>query len=204
MSEPTTLLWVDIETTGLDKHEDYLLELACFATTPDLEKIDGTTRHWIIKPEEQGWALRLNPFVRDMHEVSNLIDDVIEVGMPPHHFIHQFVSYLLDVRQFHNEDEKVTMAGSGVGPFDLPFLLLNYPELEEHFTYYVMDVGVIGRFYRNILHGDLPEELAERPKVNHRALDDINDHYNELLIYRDMLTTHNHSSCFADNVGRPS
>lgn len=179
MSEPIPLLWIDIETTGLDIKKDFLLEVACFITDPTGNPIQGTTRNWVIKPYERLWATTMIDFVSKMHRESGLIKEVNEMGIREDEFLEEFEEFIVSTGV-----EKFTMAGSGVGPFDRIWFKTNYPHLEDYFTYYVMDVGVLGRFFRNVMQIDLPE----RPVVNHRALDDIQEHYEEFLQYKGLLT----------------
>lgn len=178
MSEPLPLLWCDIETTGLDVKQDFLLEVACFITDPTGIVVPGSERNWVIKPYPRSWKTCMIDFVRDMHFNSGLIKDVDELGIREDEFLSEFQEYLKD-----SGFKKFTMAGSGVGPFDRIFFKTNYPHLEEFFTYYVMDVGVLGRFFRNVMQIDLPE----RPTVNHRAMDDIKEHYEEFLQYKELF-----------------
>jgi Oligoribonuclease (3''->5'' exoribonuclease) len=183
MSEPLPLLWCDIETSGLNINSDVLLEVAVFTTDPTGVLVNN--RHnWIIKPGLQGWdKLHANEFVTNMHKESGLYDDLqrsaLELGL----FEHEFKLYMKEVQKYY-DSQQLTMAGSGVGPFDLPFLCRYFPWLKDVLTYYVIDVGVIGRFLRNVL--GIP--YADRPTVSHRAMDDINEHYAEFLQYAGDIT----------------
>jgi len=84
-------------------------------------------------------------------------------------------------------DEPVTLAGSGVGVFDLRWIEQHMPELANMLTYWVIDVGVIRRFLRdvvgmgNVLAYQGPAEKA------HRAMADVEDHLTEALYYRRLL-----------------
>jgi oligoribonuclease (3'-5' exoribonuclease) len=79
----------------------------------------------------------------------------------------------------------LTVAGSGIGPFDRIILKEQFPELEQYLNYYVMDVGVIGRFLRHCC--GMEEEWGERQEVNHRAMNDIHDHYAEFQFYQNWV-----------------
>jgi oligoribonuclease (3'-5' exoribonuclease) len=48
-----------------------------------------------------------------------------------------------------------------------------------------MDVGVIGRFLRHCC--GMEEEWGERQEVNHRAMNDIHDHYAEFQFYQNWV-----------------
>lgn len=185
MSEPLPLLWCDIETTGLDINRDELLEVACFTTDPSGENV-RTPRVWTIHIDSYGEKrLQNNEFVLNMHQNSGLLDECRNSDLGLGMFFNGFGEYIF-AEKAHYGVEQLTMAGSGVGPFDLPFLKSRYPILGDALTYYVMDVGVIGRFIRNVCGFQLPE----RPTVDHRALDDIHEHYQEFLQYKGMLEEH--------------
>lgn len=179
-SEPCTLLWLDLETTGLDLRNDHPLEAAIFVTNPD-----GTNprdyMQWCITPNDLNWEICMIPFVREMHTTNGLLNDISENSVMEQMFYEQLLLYIraqiMDHRMVGN---KLTVAGSGVGPFDLPFIKERCPTLDQYLNYFVMDVEVIGRFYKQCLKIDFPD----RPKVGHRAADDIQDHYQEFLQYK--------------------
>lgn len=176
------LLWIDLETTGLDRKRDYLLEVACFVTTPTGERDEASVRTWTIQPDDIYWERKMIPFVQEMHRGSGLTDAVLNEGLLQEQWWSEFEIYLDYMAGDHGNT--FTVAGSGVGPFDLPWLLENFPDFATAVTYYVLDVGVIGRFIRNSLQIELPD----RPDVSHRALSDIEDHWQEFLEYKELLT----------------
>lgn len=183
MSEPCSLLWCDIETTGLSRSRDLLLEIACFITDPNGDN-PREYRNWIIRPHKL-WASVMNDFVREMHDKSGLSKEVNELGIHLLDWRDDFEYYLnKNLILPEQVGPKFTMAGSGVGPFDLPYLTENFPWITPFFNYYVMDIGVIGRFIRQILGA----KLEERPVVGHRAMDDIKEHYAEFLEYKELLS----------------
>lgn len=181
-SEPCTMLWLDFETTGLDIVCDDIIECAVFVTDPD-GLVPRNYREWVIYPEK-GFAL-WDPIVQEMHTSSGLYNECINDGILFPQFVDEFALYIY--KQILEEDmvgSKLTVAGSGVGPFDLPIIKTQMESIStEYLNHYVMDVGVIGRFIRNCLEIDLPE----RPNVGHRAMDDIKDHYEEFLSYRKLM-----------------
>lgn len=184
-SEPCSLLWVDIETTGLDRNRDMLLELACFITDPNGDN-PRDYEQWLVKPDCDYEKLMID-IVHDMHVDSGLINDLdTEQSCSDLNFCEEFEYYVAD--HLANDPSivgsKFTMAGSGVGPFDLPFLLENYRFLTSYFNYYVMDVGVVGRFLNHTAGMERPTAPED---IVHRAMDDIKDHYNEFMFYRGLV-----------------
>lgn len=188
MSKPTTLLWLDLETTGLDVNEDHILECAVFLTDSDGSN-PRNYRNWVVVPYDQFWQQRMGEYVTDMHTQNGLLKDVQEIGIDRIQFEDEFHDYLDKFRPDLDEDgkeQKFTLAGSGVGPFDRIILKNQYPWTESYLNYYVMDVGVIGRFIRHCC--GMQGEWGDRNDVKHRAMDDIKDHYEEFLFYRGWCT----------------
>jgi oligoribonuclease (3'-5' exoribonuclease) len=74
----------------------------------------------------------------------------------------------------------VTLAGSGVGCFDMQVIRAQMPELAQRLNYYVIDVGCVRRFLRDICGVRMPELGT----VNHRALDDVQHHLAEARQFR--------------------
>jgi oligoribonuclease len=182
-SAPTNLLWIDLETTGLNTSEDHVLEIACFVTDANGDN-PRHHREWIISPEAPDWSERMIDFVADMHANSGLLEEIHETGEDENEVRLEFTNYLAN-RFNENNNEKLTVAGSGIGPFDRIILKEQFPELEQYLNYYVMDVGVIGRFLRHCC--GMEEEWGERQEVNHRAMNDIHDHYAEFQFYQNWV-----------------
>lgn len=181
-SDPCTLLWIDLETTGLNIAGDHIIEVACFVTNPN-----GTQprdeMEWVINPAsiDSGWLKYVDPYVSRMHTDNGLFADIEDHGIGWNEFAGQFFGYIQN--QIANPmmiGNKLTVSGSGVGPFDLPMLKMKLPGLDQFLNYFVCDTGVIGRFLRHNVGIDLPE----RATVPHRALDDIKEHYEEFLQYK--------------------
>jgi oligoribonuclease (3'-5' exoribonuclease) len=77
-------------------------------------------------------------------------------------------------------DGKITLAGSGVGCFDMQVIRAQMPELAQRLNYYVIDVGVVRRWLRDVCQ--VP--VSDLGPVNHRALDDVQHHLAEARLYK--------------------
>lgn len=199
------LLWIDIETTGSSHKDDHLLEVACFITYPGLAKIPNglakvpnTEQSWVIKPLDPNWVRRMtdvdDPVVLKMHTDNGLLIDVVKNGIDPAAFMEQFMTY---ISNHMPEGGKFILAGSGVGHFDRPFLnswwVRNSNAQVEVFTpnyfhYYNIDVGVLRRTFSDIAgRPDLVPAVGDSSKKTHRAIDDINAHWQEYCHYTGLI-----------------
>lgn len=77
MTKPDMLLWIDIETTGLDPQTDRILEIAYRLTRLD-GTWDGLGGHSIITPETRAdlETLTMSLPVWRMHSANGLLDDI--------------------------------------------------------------------------------------------------------------------------------
>src|SRR4051812_16017158 len=71
-AEPT-LVWVDLEMTGLDVESCGIIEMAVVITGKDLEPVAELERV-VWQPDEV--LGRMSPFVREMHTKNGLLDKV--------------------------------------------------------------------------------------------------------------------------------
>lgn len=173
------LLWVDLETTGLSTLDgrDEIIEIACILTTEDLDVIGEITSP--VKPSRDAY-IRLceNDYVREMHTRNGLIAelndaaDILEVEA-------KIFSWL---RSLEAED-RLTLAGSGVGPFDLPTLRLQMPALASGLNYWVIDVGVLRRAHAMWIGTTVSE--ANDAKT-HRAIDDVRCHLEDGMAFQSL------------------
>lgn len=115
------LLWVDVETTGLDADRDDLLEVGMVVTDGNLN--ERAAFRVLVSPERE---LRMSPEVVDMHRASGLIVDARCHG---YHVKDAELTLEHDVQEnFRSERGRVILCGSTVG-FDKAFLKKHMPTL---------------------------------------------------------------------------
>lgn len=185
VSPDRLLLWVDLETTGLDPSSDSILEVAAIVTDDRLTELASYTS--LARPEWKTIPYADTP-VRDMHEKSGLTRDMVDAadaGLLPN--LAEVEGDILDqlVRLGGKNDVSVVLAGSGVSHFDQQVINEQMPGLASWLDYYTIDVGTIRRFYSMATGTDLVD--ANEAKT-HRADDDIRCHLTEARAFREAFS----------------
>lgn len=183
----TPLLFVDLETTGLDPRARYagILEIGLRLVSPDLEVL--AARSWVVPyPEEWIRTARAaaDEPVREMHDASGLWTECADRAFVDAD--HPFVDALRWVRTLEARD--VPLAGSSVH-FDRGWLDRHLPRLLEGRTYRLVDVSstreTLARF------GPAGHRLAatrpSAPVKAHRVDPDLDASLAELRHYRDAI-----------------
>lgn len=164
------LLWLDLETTGLDEKHDVILELGAIVTNEKLEELAEFNR--VLHYPYGGEIACYNDYVIEMHRESGLWRECRNSQITD-------VDVELDLHQFLNEHFTPPMpiiAGNSIS-FDRRFLKHHMPSIEARLHYRQLDVSswkimFEGRY--NIVH--------EKKKA-HRALADIRESIAELKVY---------------------
>lgn len=196
---PRRLVWIDLETTGLDPRRDCILEIACIITDADLMEIAvyHDTENANILPD----ALRkMDEKVLKMHTDSGLLEAIKNKPLPTYSSDYRsrlpeedgdlqysrsegMRLFLAFIKQHVSEQGRGLLAGSSVG-FDKGFLRENMPELLDHLHYRILDVSVIKEACR-LWAPELMEPKATN--IAHRALADLRASVAEARRYRDTV-----------------
>ena len=182
--DPRWLVWVDLETTGLDHDHDYIIEFASVITDFNL-KVFGHVESLVRPPEltiEQLLAVIENDdFINEMH-TRNGLKAALKLGptLTTEKVEESFV-YLL--KNF-GEPQEFLIAGSGVSGFDQPWLDKAMPEASQYWQYRAYDIGVMRRFVRYTL-GRF--DLFTKESTHHRSMDDVTEFIDQARYLRDHL-----------------
>lgn len=198
------IVWLDLETTGLNTEDDLILEIGLVATDDQLNRFDGVPDFsTIILPTHGLDITRLNPYVVEMHSKNGIFAEIAAAkGVTLERATKDLKTWLNHVvRVYYNNlspdfvgetnldysDVRLLMAGSTVGQFDRQFFARDFPDAMDSFEYRVIDVSSFKEVVRR-LYGDeatYSDEDAAKDGVGkeHRAIPDIEASIAELRFY---------------------
>lgn len=152
------LLFLDLETTGLEPTEDKILEVAAVVVDSDLNPLASFVR--TVKHDE---PLAFDKWAQRQHEESGLLKDCYMTGLPLR--IVEYDLYMWLAEQFEVQ-EKVHLAGNSIH-FDRSFIKQYMPTFEARLHHRMFDVSTLKVFWEM---KNLPP--APRSEILHRALSD--------------------------------
>lgn len=163
------MVWVDVETTGLDSDYDQLLEIALLVTDSELEAVAGC--EYVVHWKEFGG---MTDFVRKMHTDNGLLDEcrASTIMLP------QIDTMLASLLRSQGVDGNAPLCGSTVH-FDRAFVKRDLPITHSLLHYRNVDVSSL----KELMMRWAPE--LEYPKKDfHRAMPDILESIKALKFYR--------------------
>lgn len=169
-----TLLWIDLEMTGLDPERDRILEVAAIATGWDLEPIAEMTA--VVKVPE---ALMRERMVGDFWEKNAESRDGLMAQNATGEDAEVVERKLLEFIE-RNFGKEVILAGNSIHQ-DRKFIDREWPEVAKTLHYRMLDVSA----WKVYFEGALGKKFLKTE--NHRALDDIQGSIDELKWYIGMI-----------------
>lgn len=171
------LVWIDVETTGLEPKEDQLLEVGCIVTDANLTEIARS--FYLVEMTDDGKRrLAGNDFVREMHAKSGLLREVELHGR----YVGTRESELAGFIRVVTNGEKLPLAGSTIG-FDRSFLAEYMPKVLDVVHYRSVDVSSLKLLAA--MWGFRPAPKSR--EAVHRATPDLEDSIAELKWYRETM-----------------
>ena len=171
-AEPT-LVWVDLEMTGLDVESCAIIEMAVVVTRSDLEPVAELERV-IWQPDEV--LGRMSPFVREMHTKNGLLDKVRASRASVTDVENEAVALIAA----HAPFREGILAGNSIHA-DRRFLARYMPTFERFLHYRQIDVSTL----KVLTRAWYPASVAfEKAGQEHTALADIRASIAELRHYR--------------------
>lgn len=182
--ENFNMLWVDLETTGAEVDKHVILEVGAIYTDYDLNVL-GTFTQATGTPGDLD--LIDSEIVRKMHTENGLIDEINQGnGVSIQAAEERLVAKLVHLGMNPDKTNQIVLAGSGVGHFDKAFISKYMPVLSGYLKYFVIDVGVVRRTMAIMGYQNL---MMQGFSKNHRALDDIKLHLQEMKTLKSNLDT---------------
>jgi oligoribonuclease len=174
MDKNATLIWLDLEMTGLVPESDRIIEIATLITDGDLNILAEGPVLAVKQPD----ALLdgMDEWNQKHHGASGLIDRVKKSGISEREAELQTLAFL---REYSNPKSS-PLCGNSICQ-DRRFMANYMPELEEWFHYRNLDVSTLKELARRWKPAVL-ETLVK--KGTHQAMDDIKESVEELRHYR--------------------
>jgi oligoribonuclease len=168
-----TLVWVDLEMTGLDVDSCGIIEMAVVVTGKDLEPRAELERV-VWQPDEV--LDRMSPFVRDMHTKNGLLEKVRSSKTS----VADVENEALALLATHCKFREGILAGNSIHT-DRRFLARYMPAFERFLHYRQVDVSTLKVLMRAWYPGGA---AFEKEGKEHTALADIRESIAELRHYR--------------------
>jgi len=166
----TVLVWIDLETTGLKREPDRILEYAVVLTDLELKELDTLTA---VIPQNMGIVrMKMDDYVTEMHTKNGLLGELDAFPWESDAILYNdsikvAEQHILDLMMsYDNEDVIFIIAGSTIS-FDRGFIEYVMPGLFEKLHYRQLDVSNYKVAF--------PDIFGTTTSAKHRAMDDIRD-----------------------------
>jgi oligoribonuclease len=171
------LLWIDIETTGLEPDTNKILQIACVLSTHNLDIVH-------ILPEitlscDISTLQHMGPWCMDTHTKSGLFKAVLNSSFS---LTEAEKTLLYHLNHYIALQDKVYIAGNSVH-FDKKFIDKHMPQLSRRLSHQILDVSSIGiacKHFNNKVFQARPTKAH-----NHTAKADILESIHEYKYYVD-------------------
>jgi len=174
IQSPDNLIWLDLEMTGLDTDNDYIIEIATIITDNQLNILEEGP---VIAIHQDDAILQaMDEWNTKQHAKSGLIDRVrnsryttADAERMTLAFVEKFVPA-----------KTSPMCGNSICQ-DRRFLHRLMPQLEQYFHYRNLDVSTV----KELVKRWYPEKEQYEKESTHIALEDVRNSMNELRFYHE-------------------
>lgn len=174
------IVWIDVETTGIDSSKEKLLQVACIVTDGNLNELDKGFEKKIYYdlPTVREMRSKADPFVQKMHD-NNGLWEALPSGANMITVSEELLEY---IKQYVPEAKKARLGGNSI-TLDRNFLKFNMPDVLDYLHYRSYDLSSIAGFFELFVKTVDPFEKQK----THDALDDIKESIAEGRYYADLL-----------------
>jgi oligoribonuclease len=173
--DPSLLIWIDMEMSGLNPDTDRILEIAVVLTDTGLNAVAEAP----VLVVHQGDAVltAMDDWNQSTHTKSGLVERVRRSTLSEE----AAETRLLEFLEAHVPPRVSPMCGNSVHQ-DRRFLVRYMPRLEAHFLYRNLDVSTLKELARR-WRPEIMNGLTKQGR--HEALADIHESITELRYYRE-------------------
>lgn len=175
---PCSLVWMDLEMTGLEPDQDVIIEMATVITDPELNVIAEGPELVIRRSQELFKGM--DSWNREHHTKSGLWAKVIASEVSEEEAEKQTLEFI----KKYVKNRESPLCGNSIWQ-DRRFIAKYMKKIDAYLHYRLIDVStlkVLGKMW-------FPQEMATLTEKNssHRALDDIKESIEELKRYRTLI-----------------
>ncbi|KAL6939884.1 hypothetical protein ACO0RG_003732 [Hanseniaspora osmophila] len=171
------IVWIDCEMTGLDHHNDYIIEICCIITDGNLKIVDEEGYESVIHCPKSVMD-NMGQWCIDHHGSSGLTEKVIKSDVTKEQVDLELLAY---IKKYIPDSRVGILAGNSVH-VDRLFMLKDLPQVVEHLTYRIIDVSSIMEVCRR--HNSELSSVMPRKEAAHTAKSDILESIEQLKFYR--------------------
>jgi oligoribonuclease len=172
--DPTRLIWVDMEMTGLSPETDRVIEIAMVITDNDLATVVESPV--LVLHQDEATLRGMDAWNQATHTRTGLIDKVKASALNEAAAEKETIAFLREYVPVKTSP----MCGNSICQ-DRRFLARWMPRLEDYFHYRNLDVSTLKELARR-WKPDITKGMSKRGA--HAALDDIRESIDEMKYYR--------------------
>lgn len=174
------IIWIDVETTGINARSNSLLQVACLVTDKNLNILNEGYEAKVHYREDAVKDMKkiTTPFVVEMHEKTNLWDALPVEGKSLNVIDDEL---LAEIKKYVPEPNTARLGGNSI-TLDRNFLQANLPKTFAHLHYRSYDISSIAGFFEMFT-----KVSGYQKQATHEALSDIKESIAEARYYADHL-----------------
>uniref|UniRef100_A0A0C9QJC6 Probable oligoribonuclease n=2 Tax=Fopius arisanus TaxID=64838 RepID=A0A0C9QJC6_9HYME len=174
-SSDQSIVWMDMELSGLDISKDHILELACLVTDEQLN-IKSNDFHLIINQPDEVLD-SMDEWCTEHHQSTGLTDAVRRSTISLRSAEQQLLTFL----KKYVPEKSSPLAGNSIY-MDRLFLRTHMKIVDEYLHYRIIDVSTISELAKRWNHS--VASSAPKKQCLHRALDDVRESIEQLKYYK--------------------